>query len=983
MEVNDENLSALTQCLEQTLVPDRAAIRAAEENLAKLHPQPGYPLLLLTLLQQSTVSSHILQAAAVEFKNFVGRNWAVSPDEGGVAEQDRVQIKTHIVDLMLGSSNRSVSKQLSTALETISEHEFPQHWPELLPQMLEKLQTQDYNVINGVLRTIHAIIRSFRHAFSKDIDSVVVYVVKLLCEPLLVLFKATMERVKAAGENVTQLLPLLRAVQYCLKLFYSLNYVTLPELIENHLTEWFSEFGWLLQWQPTNTALSEHADSDVKPGPLPRAQALVCDATRLFIEKYEEEFEPFLGPFVDTTWQLLTRCSSEERDDTLVIAATSFLATVSTSIHHSLFNSDDTLKQVCENVVIPSITLRDSDAEMFEDNPQEYIKRDIEGSDSNTRRRAATELVKGLRKHYEETVSGIFTAYINLLLQQYAANPAENWRAKDAAMYLVTALSVTTATAKAGANRTNEFVNVVEFYAASVLPELASGAEAAQNGTAQTLGQLVLSADALRFSSVFRQTLPEEAYTALLPLFAQLLKSPCMVVHTYAAACTEHFLQLRNKVKGQKPTPRIPAALLTQLLPAYVENLFALLPGGSAGLRENVYIMRAVMRVITNAGDSILDVCGPLAQHLVAVLATVAAAPLDASFNHYLFESLAALIKRALTASPDSASSFEQLLFPVFEKILADDVVDFAPYVFQLLAVLLESTPNGVTDAYQALLTPLLSAVLWERQGNVPGLVRLLAAYARRGPDSVVANLQPTLGVFQQLLVKKATDHEAFYLLEALVQFLPETALQPHLITIFQLIFQRLQRSKTVKLMKSFTIFLGLFFGKHSNASQLAEQIDSIDKDIFGLVLEKIWLPNILKVSGAIERKIMAIGSIALLTKCELLVTKYQSFWPRVLERCVGLFELDEQPDDAEDDDAGDDEPQYSSGASFNALHHAARVENDPFAEIDVDLRALLVKQLATLSAAHPGAVQPLIGQAEAPVQTAVATYAQTAGVQL
>jgi len=41
-------------------------------------------------------------------------------------------------------------------------------------------------------------------------------------------------------------------------------------------------------------------------------KALVCDATRLFIEKYEEEFEPFLGPFVDTTWQLLTRCSSEE-----------------------------------------------------------------------------------------------------------------------------------------------------------------------------------------------------------------------------------------------------------------------------------------------------------------------------------------------------------------------------------------------------------------------------------------------------------------------------------------------------------------------------------------------------------------------------------------------------------------------------------------------------------------------------------------------
>jgi hypothetical protein len=38
----------------------------------------------------------------------------------------------------------------------------------------------------------------------------------------------------------------------------------------------------------------------------------VCDALALFIEKYEEEFEPFLAPFVGATWQLLTRASKEE-----------------------------------------------------------------------------------------------------------------------------------------------------------------------------------------------------------------------------------------------------------------------------------------------------------------------------------------------------------------------------------------------------------------------------------------------------------------------------------------------------------------------------------------------------------------------------------------------------------------------------------------------------------------------------------------------
>jgi hypothetical protein len=50
----------------------------AEENLAKLHSQPGYSLLLLTLIQQPGVPRVILTAGAVNFKNFVQRNWNVA-----------------------------------------------------------------------------------------------------------------------------------------------------------------------------------------------------------------------------------------------------------------------------------------------------------------------------------------------------------------------------------------------------------------------------------------------------------------------------------------------------------------------------------------------------------------------------------------------------------------------------------------------------------------------------------------------------------------------------------------------------------------------------------------------------------------------------------------------------------------------------------------------------------------------------------------
>ena len=55
-----------------------------------------------------------------------------------------------------------------------------------------------------------------------------------------------------------------------------------------------------------------------------------------------------------------------------------------------------------------------SDEELFEDNPEEYIRRDIEGSDVDTRRKAACDLVKALAKTYEEHISCSFSAYVKV-----------------------------------------------------------------------------------------------------------------------------------------------------------------------------------------------------------------------------------------------------------------------------------------------------------------------------------------------------------------------------------------------------------------------------------------------------------------------------------------------------------------------------------------------------------------------------------------
>lgn len=55
-----------------------------------------------------------------------------------------------------------------------------------------------------------------------------------------------------------------------------------------------------------------------------------------------------------------------------------------------------------------------SDEELFEDNPEEYTRRDIEGSDVDTRRRAACDLVNTLSQKFEQRIMDIFGQYIQV-----------------------------------------------------------------------------------------------------------------------------------------------------------------------------------------------------------------------------------------------------------------------------------------------------------------------------------------------------------------------------------------------------------------------------------------------------------------------------------------------------------------------------------------------------------------------------------------
>ena len=71
---------------------------------------------------------------------------------------------------------------------------------------------------------------------------------------------------------------------------------------------------------------------------------------------------------------------------------------------HEVFRNVSNQLQVCEKIVIPNTRLREDAEELFEFNWLEYVRQDAEGSDADTRRRAASELVRALTDKFPAEV---------------------------------------------------------------------------------------------------------------------------------------------------------------------------------------------------------------------------------------------------------------------------------------------------------------------------------------------------------------------------------------------------------------------------------------------------------------------------------------------------------------------------------------------------------------------------------------------------
>ncbi|EMR63540.1 putative chromosome segregation protein [Eutypa lata UCREL1] len=645
------DLGQIAQLLEATLDPTKhrkaeAALKAEEKN-------PQYSLQLLKIVATDSLQPNIRLASALCFKNFIRHNY-VDEDGNYKLPIDAVNtIKQELIGLMIVCP-ATIQTQLGEAISIIADSDFWERWNTLVRDLVSRFTPADSKVNNGVLEVAHSIFVRWRPLFrSDDLFTEINHVLETFAVPFLELLFATDQQIQANAGNKDALKGYFDTLSLLTRVFYDLSCQDMPPQFESNLEQISTLFHKYLTYE--NKLLE--TDDDSEAGIIETVKADICEVLELYVTKYDDDFNRYTQVFISSAWTLLSSIGPETKYDNLVSKALHFLTAIAgTQQHATAFQNEAILSEVVEKVVVPNVALRESDLELFEDEPIEYIRRDLEGSDTDSRRRAATDFLRKLQERFEELVTRVAGKYISHYLEQGKTD----WKHKDTAISLFLSIAAKGAvTAGHGVRTVNPLVNVVEFFQQHIANDLIS-----DSGV-----EPIAKVDAIKYLYTFRSQLSKDQWQAAFQPLIQNMASSNYVVYTYASIAVERLLYLTDdsgtRVFGRSDIEPFAKDLL--------DHLFKLVEkeNTAAKMQENEYLMRCIMRVLIVIRTGVLGFVDMVLDHLVGITNIIKQNPSNPHFYYYHFEALGAIVS---CGSPEGTSKLEDRLWEPFNLILTEEV---------------------------------------------------------------------------------------------------------------------------------------------------------------------------------------------------------------------------------------------------------------------------------------------------------------------
>jgi len=347
---------------------------------------PGFTVSLLNLSVMDGAPDDVRQMAAIQFKNTVHRSWStpLSPEAQRLAvpDADKAGVRAALVDAIVRAIPLA-RVQLVEALRDIVAEDYPSQWPGLLPQLVGNLGSGDQRTIHGTLFAVRMVCRRYEYKSDEQERRHLDEVVGALFPTLLGMFSQLAGQPWVALEQADMM-------KLTLKAFWSATYLHIPtplstadvflpwlEQIMGAITHPVPEGGpddeelrakwpwWKLKKWAMHI-MGRVLDRLGSPQKLNLAQDQVASESfrSQCLVPVTEAYLSLAAQYTAGTY-LSPRCSN------LLLAYLSDAMAYSPSYAVMKPHMESLLMQL----VFPHLCFNDSDKELWEEDPQEYIRK--------------------------------------------------------------------------------------------------------------------------------------------------------------------------------------------------------------------------------------------------------------------------------------------------------------------------------------------------------------------------------------------------------------------------------------------------------------------------------------------------------------------------------------------------------------------------------------------------------------------------------
>lgn len=923
----------LIEVLRATLDPNQR--EQAEKQLTEVHKIIGFSPILLQAIMSDQLDMPVRQAGVIYLKNMVTQFWqdreAEKPGDPvpfSIHEHDRAAVREHLIEAIIHAPE-PVRVQLCVCISHIIKHDYPGRWPNVPEKILLYIQSDNHSTWMGALMSLYQMVKVYEYKRPDER--------KILDDAMAIILPVVYQRLISLMPDESEYSVLLQ--KQILKVFYAFiqNYLPLEVLTKEVFTQWMEavrqivdrpvpeqtnqidvedrpELAW---WKVKKWAvhiLARVFERYGSPG----------NVTKEYTQFSEWYLKSFSGGIIQVLFKVLDQYRQKIYIAPRVLQQSVNYLNQGVSHAFSWKFMKPHMQGIIQEVIFPLMCHSDEDEELWNTDPQEYIriKYDV-FEDFLSPVIAAQTLFYSAASKRKEVLQKAMGFCMQVLTQ-----PQVDPRQKDGALHIIGAVAEVILKRKIYKDQAEMLL------ATHVFPEFSS-----EHGFLRARAAWVLKHFCeLKFKN-------EQNLKTSLEMVRQCLCSDKeLPVRVEAAVALQVLLVEQEKAKDYIQPFVKPICL--ELLKVIRET-------------ENDDLTSVMQRIVITFDAEVTPLAVEMMTHLAQTFAQVIEADMDSS-EEKAITALGILntmetILNVMENQKEILTQLEGIVLNVIGVILQKNIMDFYEEVLSLIYSL---TSAQVSHHMWQVFGMLYEMFQKDGIDYFTDMMPALHNYITVDTPAFLSNpehIQVIYNMCKQVMsaeIGEDAECHAAKLLEVILLQCPGQV--DHVVPLFvELVLQRLTREVLTSELRTMclqVVIAALYYNPPLLLDTLTKlQIDNITGSILEQFLKQ-WLHDVDCFLGLHDRKMCVLGLCSLINMAGVRPTEVTNVGPQIMPASLVLFqglkrayaskaqEENEDSDDDEDDDedevneelaSSEDEIDEEGAQYIEKLEKAANNEDD------------------------------------------------------